>query len=486
MSKLKDDAIRGEVRSRYAQVANAEKSGCGCGSKESANCCGGEISSAQFNPESSISLGYSSEDMQAVPEGANMGLGCGNPGAIASLKPGNIVLDLGSGGGFDAFLAARQVGPEGKVIGVDMTPDMVSKARSNSQKGGYQNVDFRLGEIERLPVADNTVDVIISNCVINLSPDKAAVFNESFRVLRQDGRIAISDVVAIKPLTDEIKQNMDAYSGCIGGAALASDIERMLVEAGFSDIKIDIKMESDSFIKNWFPGSGIEHYVRSAVITAIKQNIKIKSLEINESTKELIAIGASTCAHCQPCLEYHLQKAKELGIEAEDVRSAIEIGYMIEKGAMSAMKKFGSSALEKISTEAPNSTQKPSNTKEASMKTLKVYDPAMCCSSGVCGPKVDPELAQFLGTMKFIEKSGDVAIERYNLGQQPQAFVSNTQVKSMLANGGEKKLPFIFINDTLIFQSRYPSKEELLQALGINEGSPSSKDSCCSGGGCCS
>ena len=177
MSKLKDDAIRGEVRSRYTQVANAGKSGCCTGAKEGVSCCGGEISSDQINPVSSINLGYSSEDIRAVPEGADMGLGCGNPHAIASLKPGNTVLDLGSGGGFDAFLAARQIGPEGKVIGVDMTPDMVSKARANAHKSGYQNVDFRLGEIERLPVADNTVDVIISNCVINISPDKAAVFN---------------------------------------------------------------------------------------------------------------------------------------------------------------------------------------------------------------------------------------------------------------------------------------------------------------------
>ena len=304
--------------------------------------------------------------------------------------------------------------------------------------------------------------------------------------MRPDCRIAIYDVVAIKPLTDEIKKNMDAYSGCIGGAALASDIERMLNEAGFSDIKIDIKMESQSFIKDWFPGSGVEEFVRSAIITAVKMQQKAGEIKLNESIRELIAIGASISAHCQPCLEYHLQKAKELGIKPEEMRSAIEIGHMIEKGSMAAMKKFSASVLENLSIKEPSSAQNPSNTKDTIMKTLKVYDPAMCCSSGVCGPKVDPELAQFLGTMQFIEKTGAVAIERYNLSQQPQAFVNNAQVKSMLADGGEKKLPFIFIDDTLAFQSRYPSKEELLLALGISDASSSSEDSCCSGGGCCS
>ncbi|MBF0442262.1 MAG: arsenite methyltransferase [Oligoflexales bacterium] len=271
MSKTKDDKIRSGVRDRYAGIANSQGSGCcGSGGKEgnSSGCgCSGSLC---VTSESSAHLGYSQEEMQAVPDGANMGLGCGNPGAIASLKKGETVLDLGCGGGFDVFLAARQVGPEGKVIGVDMTPDMVSKARANAQKGGYENVDIRLGEIEHLPVADNSVDVIISNCVINLSPDKAAVFEDAYRVLRKNGRLAISDVIAIEPLTDEIKKNMDAYSGCVGGAALLADLQQMLKNAGFQEVRVEVKMDSDRFIKEWFPGSGIERYVRSANITAIK------------------------------------------------------------------------------------------------------------------------------------------------------------------------------------------------------------------------
>jgi SAM-dependent methyltransferase len=199
-----------------------------------------------------------------------MGLGCGNPQAIAALKPGETVLDLGSGGGFDCFLAARQVGAAGQIIGVDMTPEMLSKARANAAKGGYRNVEFRLGEIEHLPVADSAVDVIISNCVINLSPDKQQVYREAYRVLRPGGRLAISDVVAVKPLPPAVKSNLDAHCGCVAGAALVPDLERILREAGFVDIDIRLKEESREFIRTWFPGSGVEDFVLSADIEACK------------------------------------------------------------------------------------------------------------------------------------------------------------------------------------------------------------------------
>jgi len=205
-----------------------------------------------------------------VPDGADMGLGCGNPRAIASLRNGETVLDLGSGGGFDAFLAAQEVGREGRVIGVDMTPAMVSKARDNAEKAQFGNVEFRLGEIENLPVADSCIDVIISNCVINLSPDKDRVFREAQRVLKPGGRLAISDVVASADLPESMRNDPYLHSACVAGASKIEDLEALLHAAGFVDIRIEPKDESREFIRDWAPGSGVEDYVISAVIEARK------------------------------------------------------------------------------------------------------------------------------------------------------------------------------------------------------------------------
>jgi ubiquinone/menaquinone biosynthesis C-methylase UbiE len=215
-------------------------------------------------------MGYSTAELLAVPDGANLGLGCGNPQAIAGLRPGETVLDLGSGAGFDAFLAARQVGESGRVIGVDMTPEMLAKARANAQAGGYVNVEFRLGEIEHLPVADATVDVILSNCVINLSPDKPQVFAEAWRVLKPGGRLAISDVVALVEPPEQIRQDLTLYTGCMAGASLLSEVESMLVAAGFTQVRVMPKDESRSLIRDWAPGTRVEDFVVSATIEAVK------------------------------------------------------------------------------------------------------------------------------------------------------------------------------------------------------------------------
>ncbi len=265
MTQLINDNIRKTVREQYGKVAKSGgSSGC-CGTESS--CCSETRPDAKIT---SMGLGYSTTDVNQVPEGANMGLGCGNPKAIASLKQGETVLDLGSGGGFDCFLAVQEVGESGQVIGVDMTPEMVSKARENAAKAGYRNIDFRLGEIENLPVADNAVDVIISNCVINLSPEKVKVFKESFRVLKPGGRLAISDVVAMADIPEEAQKDMELFTGCLSGASLITDIETMLKDTGFSDIEIKPKDESKEFIKNWVPGCKLEEYVVSATIEATK------------------------------------------------------------------------------------------------------------------------------------------------------------------------------------------------------------------------
>ncbi len=264
MTKCRNDEIRQGVRKRYAGIATSGKSGCGC---STASCCSGTKPSAKAQ---STKLGYSKKDVEAVPEGANMGLGCGNPQSIAMLKKGEIVLDLGAGGGFDCFLAARQVGARGRVIGVDMTPEMVAKARENARKGRFKNVEFRLGEIEHLPVADSSVDVILSNCVINLSPDKAQVYRDAYRVLKPGGRLAISDVVAIKPIPGAMKSNFEKHSGCVAGALQVRALERILKDAGFRSVCVQVKETSKKFIKDWFPGSGVEQFVRSADVQGEK------------------------------------------------------------------------------------------------------------------------------------------------------------------------------------------------------------------------
>jgi len=205
-----------------------------------------------------------------MPEGANMGLGCGNPQTIASLQPGETVLDLGSGGGFDCFLTARAVGDNGQVIGVDMTPEMITTSRRNAEKAGFRNVEFRLGELENLPVADGIVDVIISNCVINLSPEKQRVFNEAFRVLKSGGRLAISDVVATAEMPDSVKKNMEMFTGCVSGASSIPELESMLQQAGFENICVRPRDESKTFIRDWVPGSRIEDYIVSATIEGVK------------------------------------------------------------------------------------------------------------------------------------------------------------------------------------------------------------------------
>jgi SAM-dependent methyltransferase len=218
----------------------------------------------------SLAIGYSAEQSAAAPAGSDMGLGCGNPLAIASLKKGETVLDLGSGGGFDCFLAARAVGETGHVIGVDMTPEMVNKARRLAADNGFENVEFRLGEIENLPVADGCVDVVISNCVINLSPRKGSVFRETFRVLRPGGRLIVSDVVATSDLPDEIKSDLALHARCIAGASLVDDLEAMLREAGFVDVGVRPQDESREFIRGWAPGKNVEDLVVSAIIEAAK------------------------------------------------------------------------------------------------------------------------------------------------------------------------------------------------------------------------
>ncbi len=257
------DAIRNYVRERYGAIALQEEAGCVCA--VSSGCCSDAAAGTTYGEK----LGYSPAEL-AVADGADLGLGCGNPLAIAGIRPGETVLDLGSGAGFDCLLAARQLAGTGRVIGVDMTAPMVARARANAAKSGYPNVEFRLGEIEALPVADASVDLIISNCVINLSPDKPRVLSEAFRVLKPGGRLAIADVVATQPLPEALREKLAAIGACVGGAALVDDLRSLLAAAGFARVEITLRENSRAVIREWTDDATAGDFVVSALVTAYK------------------------------------------------------------------------------------------------------------------------------------------------------------------------------------------------------------------------
>jgi SAM-dependent methyltransferase len=261
---MKNEKIKKAVRKGYSKIA-----------KKNSSCCG----SADLAQSISRNIGYTDEEIKEVPDGANLGLGCGNPIALASLREGEIVLDLGSGAGFDCFLAANKVGKRGRVIGIDMTPEMIEKARGNAKKGNYTNVEFKLGEIENLPIEDNSVDVVISNCVINLSPDKTRVFMEAFRVLKPGGRMMVSDIVLARELPTEIRNSIEAYVGCLAGAVIKEKYMKTIKEAGFRELKI--------MGESYFP---IECMANDPTAKAIVKSLKISKKDINELANSVISI----------------------------------------------------------------------------------------------------------------------------------------------------------------------------------------------------
>ncbi len=278
---MKDEEIKKIVRKNYADIAK-QKDSC-CGPKKSvlpikaSSCCGAPPTATDMSKK----MGYSEDELAKLPEGANLGLGCGNPIALASLKEGDIYLDLGSGAGIDCFLAAEKVGKSGKIIGIDMTPEMIDRARENAKKGGYNNVEFRLGEIEHLPVADNSVDVITSNCVINLSPDKKAVFQDAFRVLKPGGKLMISDIVLLKELPKAVLESVEAYVGCVSGALLKDEYLKLVEEAGFENVEV----VSES--------SAGDIWVNDPMAISIIEELGITIEEAKEMGKSIVSIKFS-------------------------------------------------------------------------------------------------------------------------------------------------------------------------------------------------
>jgi AhpD family alkylhydroperoxidase len=376
------------VREGYGKIAGNGGSCCG----PAPTCCG---STPGASEDLAKHIGYSDEELAALPEGANLGLSCGNPNALAALQPGEAVLDLGAGGGFDVFIAGRKVGSTGRAIGVDMTPEMLAKARKNittyREHSGLDNVEFRLGEIEHLPVADNSVDVVISNCVLNLSPDKPQVWREIARVLKPGGRVAVSDLALLKPLPPAVAKSVEALVGCVAGAVLVAETERMAKAAGLEDIVLNPKSAYIDGMVDW-----------------------------------------------QDPLYQKIIAQLPAGTKPSDYVTSLEI--TARKGP-------------KAETQS-----RPAVPPQAAV--LEVFDPAMCCSTGVCGPDVDTKLVQFAADLNWLKAQG-VTVQRHNLSQNPAAFVQNEAVKTALTDKGEAALPALLINGKIAATGRYPDRAEL-------------------------
>lgn len=361
------ESVRQTVRENYGQIARTGAAGCGPGS----SCCGAAPEEAE---KLAAHIGYSAEELAALPEGSNLGLSCGNPNALAALQPGETVLDLGSGAGFDLFIAGRKVGASGRAIGVDMTPDMLAKARKNSalyhERSGLANVEFRLGEIEHLPVADDSVDAIISNCVINLSPDKPQVWREMARVLKPGGRVAVSDLALLKPLPAEVLSMVEALVGCVAGAVLVSDTQKMAEAAGLAEIQLASKSAYVDGMVDWkdplyqkilahLPaGAKASDYITSLEITARKPACGCACERPAEklyspAVAELVALGAALAANCEPCFKYHYNEARKLGVSLDDMARAVNTAQCVKRAPADSILKLADRFLGGDHSEKP-------------------------------------------------------------------------------------------------------------------------------------
>lgn len=372
-------------------------------------------------------FGYSPEELASLPPQANMGLSCGNPVAVAGLREGEVVVDLGSGGGLDVFLAAQRVGPTGRAIGIDMTPDMISRAKAGAEQKALENVEFHLAQIDRLPLQDASVDCIISNCVINLVPDKSAAFREILRVLKPGGRIVISDIALKQPLPDSVLKDVQAYVGCIAGAMQIAEYENLLRMAGFEAVVVQ-----DT-------GANLNAYAQA---------------------------GASGCRSSPGCCSATPDTSP---------------GSAVHDGLANVLNQFDANAYAasvRVHALKPASESViPRPEEETNVKTIQVYDKPMCCSTGVCGPEVDPALPRFAADLQWLKSLGH-RVERFNLAQQPEAFIQNSAVHQLLAVQGINCLPLIVVEGKIASKNVYPSREELTQWIA---GDTTVSSSCCGG-----
>lgn len=422
---MSSQGIIDQVRDRYSAVANSDLSNDQTGVRAVAE-----------------AFGYSPEELAVLPAEANMGLSCGNPTATAHLKPGEVVLDLGCGGGIDVLLAAKKVGPTGKAIGIDMTPAMIARAQASAVKAGIANAKFHLARIDDLPIENNSVDCLISNCVINLAPDKPAVFREMYRVLKPGGRVAVSDIALKRSLPPEIGQDIMAYVGCIAGAISIPDYERMLREAGFDAVQIiDTKKDLNAYAQ--IEGSGCCGGPDNSCCGSSPTSSNNES-QPPESLHDSLAKLLSTC-------------------NVNDYAASVQVF-----------------AIKSTTATKSSSVAEP---KEKPMTTIQVFDKPMCCSTGICGPNVEPSLVQFAADLAWLKDQG-VQVERYNLSQEPQAFVAHDDVKAVLHNANA--LPALRINGQIVSLGMYPPRHLLAEWCGVSaaRSSVQNEKQCC-GPDCC-
>lgn len=406
-------------------------------------------------------FGYSADELASLPSEANMGLSCGNPVAMAALRPGEVVVDLGCGGGLDVLLAAKLVGPDGKSIGIDMTPEMLERARAGAGKVGATNVEFHQAQIDELPLSDQSVDCILSNCVINLAPDKPKVFREMLRVLKPGGRISISDIALRQPLPTEIANSLQAYVGCIAGAMLVSEYERLLQEAGFNPVVV-----SET-------GADLNVYAQAG------------------------SAGSAGCCSSEPAVSccnasnnVAAASSKEVSVHdglAQVLRDFDANAYAASVRVYATVRSHSVSSRHTNSSNDvfPLSTQQKAST----MKTILIYDKPMCCSTGICGPSVDPVLPRFAADLDALKNAGHT-VERYNLSQQPQAYIQNAEIHALLSTKGTDVLPVVMVDGHVVSRGIYPSREMLDMWTGGAAAKPVSlpiaPEGCCSGStGCC-
>lgn len=395
-------------------------------------------------------FGYSEDELNQLPTEANMGLSCGNPLALAGLRAGEVVVDLGCGGGMDVFLAARQVGPAGRVIGIDMTTEMLERARAGQARLGLTNVEFHQTTIDRLPLPDNSVDCVISNCVINLAPDKLAVFREILRVLKPGGRVAISDIALKQPLPIDVKQSVEAYVGCIAGAILIEAYRELLEQAGFAAVVVT---DTGADLNAYAIASGGECCGSgSCGSSANDSTVKVEQKSLHDGLASIIesfdanAFAASVRVHA----------LKQTPSQLININSASPIQALSQ---------------------------------EKTMTTVQVYDKPMCCSTGVCGPDVDPVLPRFAADLDWLKHQGH-QVERYNLAQQPRAFIENKAIHQLLSTVGTDCLPVVVVDGSIVSHAVYPSREDLagwVQASSVEHRLPIAQPSggCCGTSGCC-